>query len=124
MPLRGGGTCISASQDAGCSREPVYEGRVEGGSTRVLFFDHSAPEVATIELRYQNGDRERLTLIDGYVLHEITPAHYRPGTRLVAAVRLNRSGQTLGTTRYHTQDPGIYPCKNPINRGYGVHECP
>jgi len=103
------GDCICASQASGYSYTPAYAGSLERGLTRVLFFDQTEPEVATIELRYQNGERERLTPIDEFVLHEITPAHYRPGTRLVAAVALNRSGKAIGTQLFHPQDKGLYP---------------
>jgi hypothetical protein len=75
-------------------------------------------------LRYQNGENERLTPIEGFVLTEITPAHYKRGTRLVAAVALNASGKAIYTERFRPQEPGLYPCKKPINRGYGVKTCP
>jgi len=86
----------------------------------VVFFGVAKPAVATVELRYQNGDRERLTPIDGFVLHELGPAHWKRGTRLVAAVALNRNGETISTERFlNPQQPGIYPCNKPIN-----HICP
>lgn len=80
--------------------------------------------VATVELRYQNGKRERLKPIDGFLLHELTPAHYERGTRLVAAVALNRSGKAISTQRFQPQETGVYPCKKSVHRGYGVNTCP
>lgn len=77
-----------------------------------------------IELRYQNGDTERLTPVEGFVLHEVTPTHYRPGTRLVAAVGLDQSGKEIFTQSFQPQQAGVYPCDNPIDRGYGVKTCP
>jgi hypothetical protein len=82
------------------------------------------PDVATIELRYQNGESERLTPVDGFVLHEITPAHYRRGTRLVQAVAFDRNGKRLLTEQFQQGEPAVYPCKKPIDRGYGVKMCP
>ena len=88
--------------------------------TRMDFFALAKPAVATVELRYQNGKRERLTPIDGFVLHQLGPAHWKRGTRLVAAVALNRNGKALSTERFLDPDaPGWYPCKKPIN-----HICP
>ena len=80
--------------------------------------------MATVELRYQNGATERLTPTDGFILHEITPAHYKRGTRLAAAVALNRSGKRIATQRFRPQEIAVYPCRKPIKRGYGVKACP
>jgi hypothetical protein len=117
-----GGVCVDSGAD---EHEPGgFGGSLSAGSSRVLFFGQATPDVATVELRYQNGEGERLTPIDGFVLHELGPAHWKPGTRLVAAVALNRRGKTLSTQRIDTQSHGLYPCKKPINRGYGVRSCP
>jgi hypothetical protein len=100
--------------------KPVFVGGYSGGASSVMFFGVAKPAVATVELRYQNGDRERLTPIDGYILHELAPAHWTPGTRLVAAVALNRNGKAISTERFlNPQEPGVYPCSMPIN-----HICP
>jgi hypothetical protein len=97
----------------------VFVGGVGVGGSRMDFFGLAKPAVATVELRYQNLDRERLTPIDGFVLHELTPTHWKPGTRLAAAVVLNRNGKAISTERFKTQAPSVYPCKKPIN-----HTCP
>jgi len=152
VPLSGGGDCFFSNAPTSGCRTPwlerhrgVFYGFVDGGSfrttcggktrctpadevsipvTRVLFFALGKPAVATVELRYQNGERERLTPIDGFVLHELTPAHWKRGTRLVAAVALNRNGKAISTVPFQAQEPDSYPCKKPINRGHGVKECP
>jgi hypothetical protein len=130
MPHKGGGICFLYNRGGGCAlprfdaQLPVLNGGTSGGATPVLFFDQAKPKVATVVLRYQNGESERLTPIEGFVLHEITPAHYRRGTRLVAAVALDRSGHRIYTQRFRPQEWGVYPCKKPVNRGYGVSECP
>ena len=125
VPLTGGGVCYVGNQSIGCQpSSPVFEGGLYGGGNRILFFGQTKPNVATVELRYQNGARERLTPIDGFVVHEITSAHYKRGTRLVAAVALNRNGKAISTRRFRPQDPGVYPCTKPVNRRYGVKTCP
>jgi hypothetical protein len=129
MPSRRGGICFVYSQGGGCPPEdaaqgPSFVGELNGGAHRVLFFGQATPGVATVVLRYQNGTSERLTLVDGFVLHEITPDHYKRGTRLVTAVALNRSGKRISTQRFQPQRPGGYPCKKPINKGHGAHICP
>jgi hypothetical protein len=130
MPRAGGGDCYLFNQGQGCEiprfvkQEPVFNGGLSGAAARILLFGHAKPQVATVELRYQNGESERLTPIEGFVLHEITPAHYKRGTRLVDAVALNASGKAIYTEQFHPQEPGLYPCKKPINKGYGVKTCP
>jgi hypothetical protein len=130
MPRLGGGDCYVSNQSFGChiprfvTHEPAFGGGLLGGSTRILFFGQVKPDVAVIELRYQNGTSERLTPIDGFVLHEITPAHYGRGTRLVAAVAFDRNGKRLATQRFRAQEPAVYPCKKPVNRAYDVKMCP
>jgi hypothetical protein len=147
VPLSGGGDCFFSNAPTSGCRTPwlekhrgVFYANVDGGSfrttcsgktrctpadevtvpvTRVLFFALAKPAVATVELRYQNGERERLTPIDGFVLHELTPAHWKRGTRLVAAVALNRNGKAISTVPFQATEPDSYPCKKPIN-----HECP
>jgi hypothetical protein len=130
MPRTGGGTCYVFNQGGGCEpprfaeRDPVFSGGISGGSTRILYSGHAKPQVATVDLRFQNGESERLTPIDGFVLTEITPAHYERGTRLVTAVALDRSGKVLLTEHYRPQEMGVYPCKKPVDQGYGVKSCP
>ena len=130
MPRTGGGDCYLFNQGQGCKiprfvkQEPVFNAGLSGAATRILLSGHAKQQVATVELRYQNGESERLTPIEGFVLHEITPAHYKRGTRLVAAVAFDRNGKAIYTEQFHPQEPGFYPCKKPINRGYGVKTCP
>jgi len=103
---------------------PILNGGTSGGAAPLLFFDQAKPQVATIVLRYQDGESEHLTPTEGFVLHEITPAHYKRGARLVAALALDRSGHPIYTQRFRPQEWGVYPCKKPVDRGYGVKTCP
>jgi hypothetical protein len=130
MPHKGGGNCFLYNRGGGCNlprfeaQMPTFQGGPSGGADPILFFGQAKPAVALIELRYQDGTSERLTPIDGFVLHEITPAHYKRGTRLVQAIAFDRNGKRLVTERYRPNEPAVYPCKKPINRGYGVKMCP
>jgi hypothetical protein len=102
----------------------VLEGGLSVSGNRMLLFALAKPAVARVELLYQNGERERLKPIDGFVLHELRPAHWKPGTRLVAAVAHNRSGKAISTERFQAQSTGVYPCQTPILGSDGVERCP
>lgn len=56
-------------------------------------------------------------------LTEITPAHYKRGTRLAAAVALNRNGKAIYTQHEQPNSVGVYPCQTPTNLGHGVKAC-
>jgi hypothetical protein len=130
MPRTGGGVCFVFDQGEGCEiphlakLKPVFNAGLSGGSSRILLFGQAKPEVATVELRYENGESQQLTPSDGFVLTEITPAHYRRGTRLVSALALDASGKAIYTVRFQPQSTGLYPCKKPVAMGYGVKTCP
>ncbi|HJQ75339.1 MAG TPA: hypothetical protein VJ814_10645 [Gaiellaceae bacterium] len=131
IPHKGGGVCFLYNRGGGCklprfeARLPILNGGTAGStSPPILLFEQAKPQVAAVVLRYQNGESERLTPVDGFVLHEIAPAHYKRGTRLAAAVALDRSGHPIYTQRFRPQEWGVYPCKKPVDRGYGVTECP
>jgi hypothetical protein len=130
IPHKGGGVCYLFNRGGGCevprfdAELPILNGGTLGGAAPILFFDQAKPQVAAVVLRFQNGESEHLTPIEGFVLHEITPAHYKRGTRLVAAVALDRSGHRIYTQQFRPQEWGVYPCKKPVDRGYGVKMCP
>ncbi len=65
-----------------------------------------------------------MTPTDGFVLHEVIPVHYRLGKRLVTATAQDSRGRVLYRQNFKPQTPGVYPCKKPIARGYGVTSCP
>ena len=130
MPRTGGGVCYLFNRGQGCleprfaAQTPTLNGDLSGSTNPpLLFFVQAKPRVATVELRYQNGERQRLTPTDGFTLTEITPDHYKRGTRLVAAVALDRSGKAIYTQRYQPNSVGVYPCQTPTNLGHGVKAC-
>lgn len=130
MPRTGGGVCYLFNRGEGCPPAgsgagfPTLNGGLSSGADPILFFAQTTPDVATVELRYQNGESEQLTPVEGFVLTEITPNHYAQGSRLVSAVALDESGNAVDTERFHPQDVGVYPCQTPTDLGYGVTACP
>ena len=131
MPRKGGGHCVLTNRFEGCAsrrelaRLPVLNGGISG-STRapILFFAQVRRDVAVLELRYQDGTSERRRPVDGFVLTEIAPNHYKPGTRLASVVALDRDGHAISKQREQPQATGVYPCQKPIDLGYGVKSCP
>lgn len=98
MPRTGGGVCFLYNTGAGggfgcpsrywLTHVPAIDGGANGG----VYFAQVEPEVATVELRFRNGSSERLTPVDGFVLHRV------PSTP-VSVVGLSRSGKTIVTQR-------------------------
>jgi hypothetical protein len=101
MKRRGGGSCHVSNAESGCTPPgtfasgPALVGGLSNGGNRILFEADVRPAVAEIELRYQDGTRERLKPIEGFVLHEITPAHFPRGMRLTKALALDSKGRVL-----------------------------
>lgn len=96
MPRTGGGTCFLYSTGAGGGRgctSPYRQARlpaVDGGGTNGVYFAQVKPKIATLELRFRNGDRERLTPIDGFVLHQMTHE-----TGRISVLGLGPSGKAI-----------------------------
>jgi hypothetical protein len=80
-----------------------------GSPTDPVYFAEVSPDVATLELRYANGASERLTPVDGFVLHEIPAAQVEPSARLVAVVELDRNGNALDTQNLGRWNPVFIP---------------
>lgn len=99
MPRIGGGVCFlfgtGAGGGGGCpsprslAQLPAVDGGVLGGS---FYFAEVRPDVATVEFRYRNRSSERVTPIDGFVLHKLA-------SRPTSAVGLDRHGKTIYTER-------------------------
>jgi hypothetical protein len=99
MPRTGGGSCYLYSTGAGGGQgcaSPYWAARlpaVNSGGTGGVYFAQVKPGVAAVELRFGNGKSERLSPIDGFVLHEIGDA------QLVDVIGLDRSGKAVFTQR-------------------------
>ena len=98
MPRTGGGICFVYSTGAGggegcpsrywLARIPTLSGYARNG----VYFAQVKPDVATVELRFRNGHTERITPMDGFVLHRVPSAP-------VSVVGLSRSGKAIATQR-------------------------
>ena len=130
MPAQGGGRCYVFNQGAGCllprfqKKAMAMADGLSIGSRRVLYWAQLKPVVAQVQLRYQDGTVEHLTPTEGFILHEIGPAHYKPGHRLKTSVALNTHAKVVASHAFTPNAHGIYPCEKPVARGYGVKSCP
>lgn len=94
MPRTGGGVCfLYDTGDGGGEGCPSrywlsHLQAINGGAINGVYFAQVKPNVATVELRFNNGRRERITPIDGFVLHRVPSAP-------VSVVGLSRSGKAV-----------------------------
>jgi hypothetical protein len=128
IPTRDGGSCWAFNRGGGCppadyEQEIPMAGGLSGGMP-VLFQAEVRDEVATVELRYEDGTVERLEPREGFVLHEIGSAHYERGHRLDLAVALGPLGNELMRQPFRLDSTGVYPCDKPVDIGHGVMACP
>jgi hypothetical protein len=94
------------------------------GSPPILIFGAVPPEVATVELQYEDGEQTKLHPVEAWVLAEIPSAHYPRGHRLRLARALAADGTELGSQKFSTTETGLYPCDTPVDIGAGVKSCP
>lgn len=103
MPRTGGGSCYLYSTGAGggsgCAspyrlvHQPSVNGGLSGDGS--VYFAQVRPGIAAVELRYTHGLSERLTPVDGFLLHAIPSRFGRAGARLVAVVGLSPGGKRV-----------------------------
>jgi hypothetical protein len=99
-------------------------GAVIQGGPRMLVAGQVRSDVATYELRYEDGDVERVEPVESFVLHEIPSRHYARGHRLERIRALDRNGAVLAGQALRTNAFGVYPCEKPVDVGHGVTACP
>jgi hypothetical protein len=127
IPTTDGGRCHVFNRGYGCpppgSEAHPLGAALLGGGEPVLIGGEVSPEVAVYELRYQDGNVERVRPVEGFVLHEIPVSHYPRGNRLELVRALDRDGKEVA--RHAVFDgSGVYPCKKPVDIGHGVMACP
>lgn len=85
-----------------------------------------AADVATVDLRYEDGMRTALKPVDGFLLYVIPPEHYALGHRLESLAWLDGTGRELASRTFDTRQPGTYPCEERDEKklDYGVRICP
>lgn len=122
-------TCWAYSRGGGCvsPRSPAIIGgmSVQSGDS-VNLCCAVADGVATVELRYEDGTRKKLTPVDGFLLSIIPPEHYPLGHRLERLVWLDQAGNEVAERTFKADQAGIYPCekRDEIDLGYGQKVCP
>ncbi|MDQ2911278.1 MAG: hypothetical protein M3R39_09740 [Actinomycetota bacterium] len=136
-PRQGGGRCQWLTSDghpgrsAGCpppavdppaSKEIASVGLLSG-SAPILFDGEVGEEVAALELRYQDGEVQRLQPVEGFVLAEIPSQHWPQGHRLYQVVALDALGREMSRRPFATETPGTYPCSKPVDLGAGMKAC-
>jgi hypothetical protein len=131
IPMRGGGSCFVLQppvSDSGCappgSHAPPLGAGIHGGASLVLLEGQVREDVATYELRYEDGAVERLHPVEGFILHEITSSHYSRGHRLESVIARARDGHELARQAIPDRATGVYPCEKPVDVGHGVRACP
>jgi hypothetical protein len=123
-PAPGDKLCYAYNGGAGCL-SPELPARIEGFGPQggsVVNICCAVPDgVTRVELQYEDGDRETLRPVDGFLLYVIPQEHYEPGHRLERIVFGD-----AGERRFDTARKGIYPCakEDEIDLGYDIHVCP
>lgn len=127
MPTSDGGLCYVHNRGSGCPPpglevHPLTAG-LYGGGQPVLLGGQVRADIASYELRYEDGTVERFEPIEGFILHEIPSSHYPRGHRLELVRALDRDGTELARIDVSTGS-AIYPCEKPVDIGHGVMACP
>jgi hypothetical protein len=129
IPRTDGRFCYHYNRGYGCpprgwEQEETMSSSISGGGPAVLFFARVVRGVAAVELRYEDGTRERHEPVEGFVLHEVRLSHHRIGHRLAEASALSPEGRVLVRQAFDARQPGAYPCEKPVDIGKGVKACP
>ena len=94
MPRTGGGVCFLYGTGGGggqaCASRYwlAHSPAINGNALNGVYFAQVKPDIATVVLRFRNGSSERITPVDGFVLHRIPSAP-------VSIVGLSRSGKAI-----------------------------
>jgi hypothetical protein len=91
----------------------------------VVFWNGADTGVTALELRYADGDRQRVEPQGHYYLVELPAEHLRPGAQLVEVIELDADGRRIpGPFRFvFDDDPSENPCYGVLPLPAG-HTCP
>jgi len=135
-PAPNGRTCqwlrLGASGfGGGCSARDIHRPLLaflqsQGGGVVLLSGGPVRPDVAEIEVRYENGEGAVVPVAKGMWLYEIKPEHFSRGHRPELLIARDADGRELARRRQETKAYGAYPCEKPvpIPDGYGERACP
>jgi hypothetical protein len=127
MPTTEGGYCFVHNRGGGCPPvgwKHIMLGAGLGGGRPVIYSGQVRPEVAVVELRFEDGTTTRLEPVEGFLLAEIGPERYPRGRRLLESVALGADGRVLARNEHRPDQTGVYPCDEPVDIGRGVMSCP
>jgi hypothetical protein len=110
----------------GVERPVLGVGQSQGGGVVLLWGGPARADVAEIEVRYEDGERAVVPVVEGMALYEIPPEHFPRGHRPNLLIARAADGRELARRRQETNAYGAYPCKHPvaIPHGYGETACP
>lgn len=128
-PSRTGGNCFwlrsaGGAGGSGCAPPRYLTQPMAGGLTGTVFSAQVKPTVRRVELRFQEGSRETLRPVEGFVLYSIPKSHWRLGHRLTAAVAYSSTDKQLARQAFDPRQRGLYPCSKPKPIGAGLKACP
>jgi hypothetical protein len=128
-PAPGDRLCFAHDGGAGCL-SPKFPATIEGmsihGGPTVQLCCAVSDGVATVELRYEDGERTELEPVDGFLLYAIPLEHYPRGHRIEGIVWRDGEGREIASRTIATRHRGVYPCEphERIELGYGSTVCP
>lgn len=128
-PAPGDRICFADNRGGGCvspEHPPIIGGMGVQPGEAVNICCAVAEGVEKVELRYEDGERTRLSPRDGFLLYILPPEHYSRGHRLEELVWLDANGREVASRAIKTDQPGVYPCEKheEIELGYGQRVCP
>jgi hypothetical protein len=128
-PSRTGGYCFwlrsaGGAGGSGCAPPRYLTRPMIGGLGSTVFSAQVKPEVARVELRFQDGARTELRPVKGFVLYSVPRRHWPRGHRLTAAVAYSSSGKELARQTFDPKELAAYPCSKPVPIGAGLNACP
>jgi hypothetical protein len=83
-------------------------------------------DVATVVLRFEDGDDVELSAVEGFVYYAIPARHYPRGHRLEQIVGRDSNGRDVGRKLTRTDVRGVYPCETTeeLKLPYELTICP
>jgi hypothetical protein len=112
----------------GCSEKQFSQrfglGRSQGKDVVLLWGGPLRQDIRDVEIRYEDGERAEVGVIEGMVLYDIPAAHFPRGHRPLLLIAHDGEGREVARQTMPTKDPGSYPCKTPVPIGAGEKACP